>query len=145
LKFAKRFDKMVSMIRKMEESKKAINLRKRGHSYSEILKEVPVAKSTLSLWLRSVGLSKRQEQRLTEKKFAAALKGAQMRRKLRLTITEEIKNEAKDEIGSISNRDLWLIGIILYWAEGAKQKEHNPSQKVKFSNSDPKAIKIFLK
>ena len=133
------------MIQKLEEKEKAIRFRKRGLSYSEILRQVPVAKSTLSLWLRGVGLSKRQEQRLTEKKLAAALKGAQMKRKLRLTITEKIKNEAKDEIRNISNRDLWLIGIILYWAEGAKQKERNPSQRVKFSNSDPKAIKIFLK
>jgi len=50
-----------------EDYKKAIELRKKGLSYSEILKCVPVAKSTLSLWLRSVGLSKKQRQRLTDK------------------------------------------------------------------------------
>jgi len=32
-----------------EYKEKAINLRKKGYSYSEILEEVPVAKSTLSL------------------------------------------------------------------------------------------------
>lgn len=55
------------MIQKIEEKKKAIELRKQGLSYREILEQIPVAKSSLSLWLRSVGLSKKQKQRLTEK------------------------------------------------------------------------------
>lgn len=50
---------------------------------------------------------------------------------------------AKKEIMRISNRELWLIGTALYWAEGAKQKEHNVSQKVSFNNSDPKMILLF--
>lgn len=133
------------MILKAKEKEKAIKLRKRGFSYSEILGKIPVAKSSLSLWLRNVGLTKRQRQRLTQKKLAAVLKGAQAKRNYRLAVTEKIKNKARSEIAKLSNRELWLIGATLYWAEGAKQKEHNVSQKVKFSNSDPKMIKIFLK
>ncbi len=129
---------------KFKEKEKAIELRKKGFSYSEILKEIPVSKSTLSLWLRSIGLAKKQKQRLTEKKLAAALRGAKTRNDYRLAITKEIKNKARHEIGDMSKRDLWFIGTALYWAEGAKQKEHNISQIVKFSNSDPKMIKIFL-
>ncbi len=45
---------------KIELRKKAIDLAK-GKTYSEILKDIPVAKSTLSLWLRWVGLSVRQK------------------------------------------------------------------------------------
>lgn len=130
---------------KVQEKEISIKLRKQGFSYAEILKEIPVAKSTLSLWLRDVGLSKRQKQKLTEKKLAAALRGAKTKKNYRLKITEEIKNKAKNEIGELSRRELWLIGSALYWAEGSKQKEHNVSQVVKFSNSDPLMIKIFLK
>ncbi len=130
---------------KLKEKQKAIRLRKRGYSYSEILKQVPVAKSTLSLWLRSVGLSKRQKQRLTEKKLAAAYRGAADRRSHREYITKEIKEKAKREIGKIDKRELWMIGIALYWAEGAKEKEYRPGARVSFSNSDPKMVKIFLK
>ncbi len=36
------------------------------------------------------------------------------------------------------------MGAALYWAEGTKQKEHNVSQRVKFSNSDPRMIRVFL-
>jgi len=130
---------------KIQEKAKAIKLRKQGFSYSEILKQIPAAKSTLSLWLRSVGLAKKQKQRLTEKRLAAALRGAKAKKDYRLAVTKEIKDKARSEIGKLSERELWLIGTALYWAEGAKQKEHNVSQKVKFSNSDPEAIQIFLK
>jgi hypothetical protein len=49
------------MIPKFTEKEKAIKLRKSGATYSEVLREVPVSKSTLSLWLRDVGLSKTQK------------------------------------------------------------------------------------
>ena len=124
---------------------KAVNLRKQGLSYSEVLKQVLVAKSTLSLWLRSVGLSKKQRQKLTEKKLASAKKGGKVKQQQRILLTEKIQKRARSEIDKISKRELWLIGISLYWAEGAKQKEHNVSQKVAFSNGDPLMIKLFLK
>ena len=131
------------MLTKSIEKEKAIKLRKRGWSYKEILREVPVAKSTLSLWLRSVGLAKKQKQKLTQKKLIGALKGAEKRRKYKLNIVAEIKNKAKNEIKKISDRELWLIGIALYWAEGTREKYN--STNVKFANSDPKMIKLFLK
>ena len=81
--------------------KKSIFLRKKGWSYSEILRRVPVAKSTLSLWLRSVGLSKKQRQRFTEKKLLAAIRGGETRKKNRLEQTREIINNSILEINSI--------------------------------------------
>ena len=130
---------------KLKEKEKAIKFRKKGLSYSEILKEIPVAKSTLSLWLRSVGLSKRQKQRLTEKKLASMKRGWEACHQKRLNITELIKNNAKKEIKEITKRDLWLIGTALYWAEGAKEKKWNSGVGLKFSNSDPIMISFFLK
>ena len=130
---------------KLKEKQEAIKLRRKGYSYSEILKEIPISKSTLSLWLRNVGLVKEQKQRLTEKKLKGALKGAQKKKNQRLQITQKIKEMAKNEIDKISKRELQLIGIALYWAEGTKQKEHNVSERVKLNNSDPKIIKLFLK
>jgi orotate phosphoribosyltransferase-like protein len=50
---------------------KAIQLRMNGLTYSEILKCIPVAKSTVSLWLREVDLSVPQKQRITKKRIAA--------------------------------------------------------------------------
>lgn len=123
----------------------AVELRRSGHSYSEILREVSVAKSTLSLWLKSVGLSKEQHQRLTEKKRESALKGAQKRREIRLESTKKIKTKSIAEVGSLTDREFWLIGTALYWAEGSKGKSYRPSESVIFSNSDPKMIRLFIK
>ena len=61
------------MILKTREKIKAVNLRKSGKTYSEILKIVPVAKSTLSIWLREVGLSKVQKQTITKRQITKRL------------------------------------------------------------------------
>lgn|SRR3989344_2494217 len=124
----------------------AIKLRQQGFSYNEILAKIPVAKSTLSLWLRSVGLSKRQKQRLTEKKLTSLKKGWQTWRKTRIENTKLIIENAKSEIKNmkINNQSLLIIGSILYWAEGAKEKPYRPGQGIIFSNSDPKMATIFI-
>lgn len=132
------------MISKTGERQKAISLRRQGFSYREILKEVPVAKSTLSLWLRSVGLSEKQKQHLTEKKRLAALRGAKKRHDERIQKSLGIRKKAKKEIGLLSERELWLMGIMLHWAEGAKEKDWHPSVGVRFSNSDANMLKFFL-
>ena len=123
---------------------KAVALRKKGKTYSEILSQVPVAKSTLSLWLRDVGLLRPQKQRLTIKRKNAQKKGAAARHNQRLERTKQIYSSAEKEIGKISKRELWLMGIMLYWAEGAKEKSWRPGSGVEFSNSDARMIKIFL-
>ncbi|OGZ64603.1 MAG: hypothetical protein A3A98_03555 [Candidatus Staskawiczbacteria bacterium RIFCSPLOWO2_01_FULL_40_39] len=133
------------MIAKQEEKIKAIGLRKNGLSYREILQQIPVAKSSLSLWLKSVNLTTSQKQRLTDKKLASALRGAMKRKDARIALTKEIKDKARNEIGKLSERELWLIGISLYWAEGSKEKEYRPGSRVVFSNSDPHMIKVFLR
>ena len=130
---------------KIEQKNKAIELRKQGFSYSEILKQIPVSKSSLSLWLKSVKLAKSQKQNLTAKKLAGMKRGWEARHNERIKITREIKREAGKEIKNISDRELWLIGTALYWGEGNKEKKDRPGSGVKFSNSDPKMIKIFLK
>lgn len=130
---------------KLEEKKRAIGLRKRGLSYSEILIQVPVAKSSLSLWLKGVGLAQSQKQRLTERKLAGMKRGWEARRRNRVLLSERIRGEAKKEIGTLSDRELWLIGIALYWGEGNKEKECKPGCGIRFSNSDPRMIKLFLK
>ena len=122
---------------------KAIVLRKQGLSYSEILKQIPVAKSTLSLWLHSVGLSKKQKQRLTEKKLEAIKRGAERKHEIKLDKIKRIYSESKKDIKNITYKELFLIGIALYWAEGAKEKPTHAGG-IKFINSDVLMLKIFI-
>lgn len=130
---------------KILEKNKAIELRKQGLSYSEILERIPVAKSTLSLWLKSVKLANSQKQELTDKKLAGMRRGWEACHKKRILITETIKSAAEKEVSELTKRELWLIGVALYWGEGSKEKDSRPGSGIKFSNSDPRMIKIFLK
>ncbi len=122
----------------------ALSLRKKGKSYRDILREVPVAKSTLSYWVRSVELTKEQILILKRKRIASALKGSIRRRDIRIKNTKEIFNNARKEMLDTKNRELLIIGTCLYWAEGAKQRNGNNSQRVVFANSDPKMVKLYL-
>jgi len=130
---------------KSELKLKAIELRKQGYSLREILKDVPVAKATLSVWFKNVGLSVPQKQRLTQKRIEAALRGSRKRKAERIRLTEQIKEDAMAELGKLTEEVFWLVGAALYWAEGSKQKEHNVSAPIRFSNSDPKMIKFFYR
>jgi len=132
------------MTPKLQEKEKAILLRKEGFSYGEILKQVPVAKSSLALWLKSVGLSKAQKQRLTEKKLDSARRGALKKKEDRILRTRIIKEIAEKEVGKLTKREKWLIGTALYWAEGSKEKEWSPGSRTQFINSDCLMIKFFI-
>jgi hypothetical protein len=132
------------MIKKIKEKQNAIALRKEGKTYSDILRLIPVAKSTLGLWLKEAKLSVAENQRFTESKRLASLRGGQAKKKQRIEKQQNILVKAKSEIGALSNRELFLIGVIMYWAEGAKEKEYYPGSQLQFSNMDPKMIQIFL-
>ena len=60
---------------KLKEKEQAIKLRKKGLSYSEIRKSVPVSKDTLSRWCRDVVLKPRQLERIRQKRLSGAEKG----------------------------------------------------------------------
>lgn len=129
---------------KNETRNKAILLRREGKSYREILEHISVSKSTLSLWLKKVALTDSQVKKLQEKRKACAYIGTQTRRANRITKTKDIMNKSSGEIGVITSRELFLLGVALYWSEGAKQKTKNVSQRVTFANSDSRMVKIFL-
>jgi hypothetical protein len=132
-------------MQKVNEFNKAIKLRMEGLSYSEITSIVPVSQSTLSMWLKNIELSKEHKKLLFIKQRNGQLKGALVRKRFRQEQEEIIFKESQKEISKISKRELWLLGIIAYWCEGSKQKEHNVSQGVIFANSDVILLKLFLK
>lgn len=132
------------MIRKIQEKENAIALRKQGKTYTDILRAVPVAKSTLGIWLKDAKLSVPENQKFTEAKRLASLRGGQAKKKQRVEKQQSIILKSKSEIGSLSRRDLFLIGVALYWAEGSKEKDYCPGSPLRFANSDPHMIKLFL-
>jgi len=103
---------------------KAIALRKKGLSYNEILGQVPVAKSSLSLWLKDLPLTKSEKEFLrsrTDKNITRGrIKAASELRNRRLDREKIWVKEAKDIFNKYSNEPLFNAGIVMYWAEGAK-------------------------
>ncbi len=128
---------------KVSAREQAIALRRRGMSYREIRERIPVAKSTLSLWFREVELSMRQKQRLTEKKRAAQLRGGESRRRQRIEGTNVIVESAIQDVHLLTANEKWLVGVILYWAEGSKEKPGAWGSQVQFGNSDPRMALLF--
>jgi hypothetical protein len=49
------------------------------------------------------------------------------------------------EVGSLSEREVLLLGAAIYWCEGAKGKPWRPADKIVFMNSDAGLIALFLR
>lgn len=132
------------MLSKIKEKEIAIKLRESGYSYSEIINKVKISRSTLSKWLRHIKISNSQVERLRSKNADARKLGSIALKQRRIDKSKRIIEESKLEIKNISKNNLKLIGATLYWAEGSKQSEYEPSRELVFTNSDPKMIKIYL-
>ena len=136
------------MVQYLENYKKniAIDMRKKGMSYSEIENRIHVPKSTLSFWLKKIKLTEEQEKKLNKKKFEALKKGSEKKIARTLQTIKEIKIASAKDIKEITKKELWLMGIMLYWRERFLSGNESDLRKgVKFTSSDPYLIKFFLK
>lgn len=126
----------------IQRRKKALELRKSGWSIKAIAKRLPAAQSSVSIWTRDVTLSKKQINTLRSNTHSPEV--IKKRRLSRLSNELRKRNAiidaAKIDIQAITRRELWLIGVALYWAEGGKTQGM-----VRFSNGDPNMIKLILK
>lgn len=122
---------------------RALELRRAGMTYREIREQLQVAKSTLSLWFREVELSKPQIQRITEKKKQAQIRGAESRRQQRIQTMQIIRDQSLADVKALSDSEKWLIGVMLYWAEGSKERAGRWGSQIQFANSDPRMALLF--
>lgn len=127
---------------KLEERTKAIKLREKGYSLKEISELLKVSKSSVSLWVSGVCLSKKAELRLSNKVTRGQLVSAKNRKDRTQAKSLQYYNNACKEYGSL-NQSVFLNKFfcsLLYWCEGGK---HGNSF-VQFTNSDSKLIQSFL-
>lgn len=111
----------------MAKSKEKITariLRRDGKSIKEIAKRVSVSKSTVSAWCNDIVLSKKQIERLQQNiargSYAGRMIGAKMQHDRKQKKIREFQISGLKEVGTISNRDLLMVGIGLYLGEGNK-------------------------
>ena len=121
----------------------AIKLRLNGNTFGQIRRELGVAKSTLSGWLKNLSLSEEQILLLTKNKSLsrdlAIEKYRITRTNQRLNRIKKVFIEQKKTLLPLSKRELFLAGLFLYWGEGGKHRGT-----VSISNTDPKVIKFAL-
>lgn len=130
---------------KLKQKQLAEKLRKQGLSYSEIQRQVLVAKSSLSLWLKDISLSPDQKKRLIKLNTLGQQAGARTRHLQKIKQLKILKQEVEKDIPNFINNPFFVMGIVLYWAEGNKQKPWNPSQRFVFGNSDPRLVLLMRK
>lgn len=132
----------------------ALKLRLKGRSYTEISRQLGVAKSTLSGWFSSLILPKvvraRMLTRTNKPAIAALLKRNSNQTVLAQKRAAIARSESRSLVQRLSRRELLLIGLSLYWAEGYKRATVRngrtvTSHSVSLANSDPKLISIFLR
>ncbi|MEV7319283.1 hypothetical protein [Streptomyces sp. NPDC093970] len=121
---------------------KARELRLQGWTYDRIEAELGCSKSSVSLWVRD--LPKPERKRTPEEASAISRRGWEAKLRVREDEREERKTAARAQVGNLTDRELFLIGVGLYWAEGSKSKPYARRECVTFVNSDPDMIAVYL-
>ncbi|MAF20808.1 MAG: hypothetical protein CMI55_03955 [Parcubacteria group bacterium] len=128
---------------KLDLKLKAQSLRRKGFSVKEIQRKLEVSRSSVSLWVRDIQLSKKQLERLYLNKKTGALRGsiigAKKKQKEREELTRRLIIKGKEEVGDISSRDRFIAGIAMYFAEGDKR-----DGSVSFCNTDSAAVRFMV-
>lgn len=116
-------------------------LRAQGLTYDEIAAKTGAGRGSLSLWLHDMP---QRSPDAEEHRLQALRASLAIRRRARLAARDRRISDAARSIGSLSERELLLVGVALYWAEGAKSKPWAIRDRITFINSDPTAIQVFL-
>lgn len=121
---------------------RARELRLQGWTYDQIQVELGCSKGSISLWVRD--LPKPERKRTREEASAIARRGWEATLQRREAGRQETRQAATEEVGVLSDRELFLVGVGLYWSEGSKAKAHRRQERVDFVNSDPDMIQVYL-
>jgi hypothetical protein len=121
--------------------KQALEFRRQGMSFSAIREQLGVSKSTLSVWLKDMPLSREQINALrafSSKRIERFRNTMRMKREARLS---DVYAHVVRDIGKITHREIFIAGLFLYWGEGGKTRSYG----ITFSNTDPNMIRFHLR
>ncbi|MEU2474072.1 hypothetical protein ABZ601_23635 [Streptomyces sp. NPDC012842] len=121
---------------------KARELRLQGMTYDQIQVELGCSKSSISLWVRD--LPKPKPRYTEEERLALMNAGLARLRAGQDQERMETERIARESMGELSDRELFIAGVTLYWAEGMKDKPYSRRESLLFINSDPNVIKVYL-
>lgn len=128
---------------KVLEKEKAIQLRKMGYSYKDILSQIFVSKSSISGWLKDLPITPEEKNLLKERTDAnisrGRIKSAAAIRRNRLEKERKLFEQSRIEFNTFKKEVMFFVGIGLYWAEGSKR-----TSTFQFMNSDPDMIRFMI-
>ena len=125
----------------LEKHAQALKLRRRGWSYSAIKKELGIAKSTASAWLNKYPLTEKQIRQFSPLSRERRIEHFRDTfRKKRLQALNEAYDIEKDKINNLSQREIYLMGLMLYWGEGMKATRGT----ISFANTNPAMIRMAI-
>ncbi len=132
------------MKRKQVEYEKAIAFRKTGKSLKKIAKLLGVSVSIVNVWTKTVELTEQQKEKLKRRKVRIRhlRRLAKQSHLEKVARVKKLLKNASAEIKPLSEQELFLTGLALYWAEGFKSIKEG---RLGFCNSDPRMIKFMIK
>jgi transcriptional regulator with XRE-family HTH domain len=125
----------------------AVVLRGQGLTYDEIAAELHVSKSSLSLWLRDLPRPEvdPERARMSQERRLRALRARIRRdRDERDEEGRQARAAVASALGVVTARDLVLALAVSYWCEGTKSKPWNRAKAIRWMNSDPVLVMLFL-
>ncbi len=126
---------------RIQDKQKALKLRAKGYSYSQIKEKLGISKSTLSGWLYNLPLS---EARIRELRADSPQRIERYRNTMRFKKEQRLKTSyayVNKDIGELSEREVFIAGLFLFWGEGGKTLNGTTA----LSNTDPAVLVFFLK
>ena len=116
---------------------KAATLRREGYSYSYISQKLALSKSTLSGWLAKVPYTPNKEtlDKIGNSRAASGL----AKHKMKLASFVLASQQARKDIGRLSDRDVFMLGIGMYTGEGTKD-----GNSIRLVNANPDIIRFAI-
>jgi len=124
---------------KTSERAAARALRREGRSIKGIARALAVAPSTVSRWVRDIELTEVQRAALCAANGHHERQLAARSRRVHAAREQRREHQAAGRRRAAHGCELHLIGCMLYWAEGWKNRNQ-----VRFANSDPEMIRLFV-
>jgi transcriptional regulator with XRE-family HTH domain len=119
-------------------------LRAQGLTIPEIAEKTGTSKGSVSPWVADVTPPAKAMQRRLVLNEEARRRVGETHRRRASERREALCRRACEEFGETSERDLFVAGVALYWAEGAKAKPWRRGGSVDLINSDVDVLRTYL-
>lgn len=118
-------------------------MRKNGKSIKEIAKILKVSTSSVSIWCRDILLSEKQilelQFRMTDPYYGKRMEYVNKLKKAHTEKVTSLVKQGEKELGILNKRDIFILGVGLYWGEGFKK-----DSQLGLATSDILAAKYFI-